>query len=1302
MRRFGADSLASILSPEEKKWLKSHQVIPILGDAKWPPIGFADRTGHYKGVAADYIKLIGRRLGIRFEVITDYSWRQMMDLVKSKKANGITCIARDGDREGYLAFSDPYFVCPYVIVSHKKSQGISGVETLAGRTVSIEDKYLLHTRLKEEYPQVILIPVNDTQTALESVRKGISDAYIGNLMVIKYLFRKTGIDDLKVTAPSPWPGSRLRMGIRKDWPLLVSSVNKAIEHISQESHRLINQRWLELPGDTEHETDDFLSSKEKEWLKAHPDIRLGIDPAWPPFEFFSKEDEYSGLSSEYVKRINKKLGLSMAPLKGLTWSRAIGMGKDRQIDIFPCISPSLDRAKFLSFTKPYLSFPMVVAARTDFPFIGGLDELGKMQVAVVKDYVSHEILRNRYEYLKLTPTESVDEGLIQVSQGHADVFVGNLASITYCTKKLGLTNIKISAVTPYKFNLSIGVRRDWPELVGILDKALESIPESEKDQIRNSWISMQFEHRIDWDLLFRWILGMTLVSGTILGIILFSNSKLKKEVGERKRAEQALMESHEKLARAVAVAKAEKRKAQDADQAKSQFLANMSHEIRTPMNAVIGMTHLILETGLDNRQKDYVNKIDISARSLLNLINDILDFSKIEAGKMDLEIIEFSLDETMENLAGLITVKAEKKKDLEVLFRLDPEVPGSLKGDPLRLNQVLVNLGNNAVKFTEKGHILVSADVLEKTDNQIVLKFSVTDSGIGMTGEQQKKIFKAFSQGDSSTTRRYGGTGLGLTISKRIVEMMGGQITVKSQAGKGSTFSFTVPLEKGSMASGPLPVLNDDMAKINILVIDDNSASREIFMQMLGIFSLKARQAASGKEGLSMIKSAEQPYDLVLVDLQMPEMDGFETIREIRKLGSGAGRPKIILTCPCGNGTALSMAEKMAIDDILVKPATHSTLFNSLIGAFGGQKRILRKRSKNPKLPRNILGAQILLVEDHDINQQVARQILESAGFFVQIANNGKEGFSMALAQAFDLVLMDLQMPVMDGYEATREIRRHKDGRELPIIAMTASAMPRDRANAMDAGMNAHVSKPIDLNELFSALARWIKPGARPLPPGFEQRPDREITLWDVPGIEVKQALSRLDKNQALYLELLNKFKQTYANAHQDLSELIEKGQDEEARRFAHSLKGVSGNIGMTDLQSIAENLENVFRYETVSEYPPLMADLSNILPLVLASVDRLLNTIFENDPPGGQGVARSGAELAAMLQDLSPYVKKREAKPAKDRIKLIGACEWPEGFGPDVAELGRLILKYRFKPAEELIDKLITKLENIGQKEDG
>ena len=385
------------------------------------------------------------------------------------------------------------------------------------------------------------------------------------------------------------------------------------------------------------------------------------------------------------------------------------------------------------------------------------------------------------------------------------------------------------------------------------------------------------------------------------------------------------------------------------------------------------------------------------------------------------------------------------------------------------------------------------------------------------------------------------------------------------------------------------------------------------------------------------------------------------------------------------------MGGAMSIESTAGKGST----FSFTLPVEFSSKELPRQKSDRHPLSRSILGANILLVEDHDINQQVAREILENAGFFVQIANNGEEACTMALSQNFDLVLMDLQMPVMDGFQATRAIRRHKAAGELPIVAMTASAMLRDREKAMAAGMNAHVSKPIDLKELFQTLSRWIKPGDRPLPKGFGDKSDKgSNALGDVPGISVHQALSRLDRNETLYLALLEKFRQNYAHADQELTALIEQGQDEDARRLAHSIKGVAGNIGITELQAAAANLETAFRDKASSEYDALMMRFSQALPCALSSANQLIRSAAKEAAPPDDRQIKSAAELALMLEELVPFVKKGEAKPAKDRIQKITAMAWPKHIESDIAELSRLISKYQFKPAMELLETVMKNLK--------
>ncbi|MCP4040843.1 MAG: response regulator, partial [Gammaproteobacteria bacterium] len=526
--------------------------------------------------------------------------------------------------------------------------------------------------------------------------------------------------------------------------------------------------------------------------------------------------------------------------------------------------------------------------------------------------------------------------------------------------------------------------------------------------------------------------------------------------------------------------------ADEANRAKSEFLANMSHEIRTPLNTVTGTAYLIRQTTLSKKQQDYIQTIDTSMRHVNVIIADLLDFSKIEAGKLELESVPFDLDQVLEQLSAFVTIPAEEK-GIEVLFSILPEVPRALIGDPLRLGQVLLNLTGNAVKFSNAGDVVVSVRVEESHGRRATLGFTVRDTGIGMTDGQRSQLFQPFQQADSTTTRRYGGTGLGLAISKQLVNMMEGEIGVESSLGQGSSFHFTAVFDLQPEEKGKSFLTSQELRGMRVLVVDDNRTSREILAAILDALSLEHTMVESGPAAIDTLVRAirsrwERAYDLVLMDWRMPDMDGVETALRIDKHPDLRRPPTIIMVSAYSRKEVKRRASNARIKAFLNKPVSTSVLFDTIMEVFGQDMPTAHHRLKSPSSGRvdlkTIAMRRVLVVEDQEINRDIAREILEQNGLVVETAENGLQALRRVEKEPsrYDAVLMDLQMPVMDGYEATRRIREIAATAGLPIIAMTAHALKEERERCLASGMNAHISKPIDVDELLWELSTWITP----------------------------------------------------------------------------------------------------------------------------------------------------------------------------------------------------------------------------------
>lgn len=750
----------------------------------------------------------------------------------------------------------------------------------------------------------------------------------------------------------------------------------------------------------------------------------------------------------------------------------------------------------------------------------------------------------------------------------------------------------------------------------------------------------------------------------------------------------------QKLNKAIEEAKEAKEQAEAANRAKGYFLANMSHEIRTPMNAILGMTNLTLRLNIDEKAKGYLSTVQLAANTLLSLINDILDFSKIEAGKLEIESVAFHLCDLIDNIADIFANKVTSK-GLELILNVDQDIPCNLIGDPRRLNQIITNLISNAIKFTEKGEIVLHVELVEKTSTQTCLKFSIKDTGIGIHPDQIPKLFTAFTQANGSTSRKFGGTGLGLAICKSLVELMNGTIDVHSTPGIGSLFSFTATFgcQTGVEEKKSIP---SSLSGLKVLVADDNASTCHALQNMLRPFNFIVHSALSGEQTMQMLsESISSPkYDLLILDQKMSDIRGTQLLVSIRQIPDYQNIPILLMTEESENE---QIYESLYV---IPKPVKPRLLFQTVLNIFDkdASKNVQTSASVSIDTGQNkpLSGVKILLVEDNFINQQVAVEILESIGATVDIASNGHEAIDAVQRKPYDIVLMDVQMPNMDGYQATRIIRNLKQDHQnpspntyskLPIIAMTAHAMKGDKEKCIKAGMDDYITKPIDIDQLILTLSRWI---ANLHHQPMVKSPGHDLDLPSIPGVNIQSAMTRLQGNKNLFYKLLKDFSIAYCHSAGAIRAGIQKGNFNEVLPMIHAIKGVAGNISAENLFLASQELETAIKTGDIQAIGFLTDRFEASLTNILTYADKLGNYLSQaKEPPQ----TNRSEDINKLLFELAQLIQSNNPK-AEDYVKQLKTSPTLSPYRDIFLQMESDLDIFDFKNAQKHLDVVIRQIE--------
>ena len=1183
---FDSEAARLKLTREEQTWIKKHPIVRVTGDPNWLPFEAFTSDREYIGIVSEMLDLLAERTGLQFDLIPVDNWTDALDMAA---IGGVDMISDDlGDEvlKETHTFTQAYLENPLTIVMAEGQwdQGlILDLYDIANKKIGIIKGYGYIWEVFDTYPDIEFTEVKNVQSGLSNVAAGKLDAFVATQMLNDYHLNRMGLNNLKIVGRLPIE-MKLGLAVRNDWSMLPGILDKAIGSISaHDKHRLVEQ-WVGknyiMRVDYAHLGKVVAVAaavmllgllwllqmrRQKERLRASEErYQLAMDAVSEGIWEWNLDTNERHFSSGFFSH----LGYSNAeiPRNDRQW-RELLHPDDRE-RFYALVSECVASGK--KSVSPLQMECRVRAKSGNYLYAesrGNSVEWDANGTARLRRGTLRDITERKKSEVQFKALIDALPAAIVVTDLNGNIVLDNAQAIREIGSKESL------------------VGRNTTSLYADEDERGRIISLIAKQGVITR---REVKYRLDSGAVGDFLLSVIPVSfegqPALLAVIV--------NLSERFQLERNLA--------------AAKDAAEEASRFKSDFLANMSHEIRTPMNAIVGMSHLASLTDLNEKQRDYLDKIQSASQSLLHLINDILDFSKIEAGRLAMESVDFQLDQVLEQLADLFRLKVEEKK-VELLFDIRPDVPFLLVGDPLRLGQVLTNLTSNALKFTDKGTIIIRVELRERHDTTAQLLFSVKDTGIGIEAAKVANLFESFYQVDASTTRTYGGTGLGLAISRQLVNLMGGEINVESEAGKGSTFCFTAELGIQPEGSRKAQILSNDLRGKHVLVVDDNPTALTILAEMLTSFSLSVSTAATAHAALKILESSNRKYDLVIMDWLMPEMNGIEAARIIKQQKPENHTPMIVMVTAHGREEVLQEAIGLELEGYLVKPINPSTLFDAIVNIYGGvPDRMSLQRSASPSMAKEKLSAKVLLVEDNAINQQVACELLENFGVEVEVANQGLEAIERVKDGRFDLIFMDIQMPGMDGLEATRRIRQ-QGFKDVPIIAMTAHAMTGDREKSLQAGMNDHITKPIDPEVLYQVLLHWLK---QDLAEGLLEKRTEHSELVYLPDyselIDFEKGLHRVGGNRRFFRKLLKDFYTNHCNDDDQIRLAIKEQRFKEAERLIHTLKGVAGTIGAEKLQDSAAMLERNIKERQFDLFEANRGAFEEIFQAVMESLAQL------------------------------------------------------------------------------------------------